>query len=79
MARRLTLVGLFLAAAFLLAISALVVWRIPIAQSALDWAAQEFEFPAARATVERLDLNRAAVSDLAAGERAELSVDRPSS
>jgi hypothetical protein len=75
MARRLTLVGLFLAAAFLLAISALVVWRIPIAQSALDWAAQEFEFPAARATVERLDLNRAAVSDLAAGERAELSVD----
>jgi len=75
MARRLRLVSLCVAAALVAATAALVVWRVSVAQSLLDWAAKAFDIPSARITVERITADRARAIDLAAGERAELTVD----
>ncbi len=75
MARRLVLVTPAVAAVLAVAIGALLIWRVPIAQSLLDWAVKDLEIPGARATVERIAFDGVGVADLAAGDRAELSVD----
>jgi hypothetical protein len=75
MARRLVLVTLAVATVLAVAIGALLIWRVPIAQSLLDWAVKHLEIPGARATVERVAIDGVGVADLAAGDQAELSVD----
>ncbi len=75
MARRLVLVALAIATALAATVGALFIWRVPVAQSTLDWAAKEFEIPGARATVERIAADRVRIADLAAGNRSELAVD----
>jgi hypothetical protein len=75
MARRLVLVALAIAAALAAALGALFIWRVPVAQSAFDWAVKEFEIPGARATVERIAADRVRFADLAAGDRSELAID----
>jgi len=75
MARRLVLVIPAVAAVLAVAIGALLIWRVPIAQSLLDRAVKDLEIPGARATVERVAIDGVGVADLAAGDQAELSID----
>jgi hypothetical protein len=75
MARRLVLVTPAVAAVLAVAIGALLIWRVPVAQSLLDRAVKELEIPGARATVERVAIDGVGLADLAAGDQAELSVD----
>ena len=75
MARRLVLVTLVVAAVLTATLGALLIWRIPIAQSLLDWAAKDLEIPGARATVERIAADRVRVAELSAGDQAELTAD----
>ncbi len=75
MARRLVLVSLAATAVVTAALGALVVWRVPIAQSVVDWALEDLEIPAARARVAHLATDQVRLTDLAAGDQAELSID----
>ena len=75
MARRLVLVSLAVAALLATLTGALVIWRVPMAQSLLDWSAKDLDIPGARVTVARISADRARAIDLAAGEGAELTVD----
>ena len=75
MARRLVLVTLAATAVLTAAIGGLLIWRVPIAQSLVDWAAKDLEIPGAQATVERIAADQVRIVDLAAGDLAEFTVD----
>ncbi len=75
MARRLVLVTLAATAVLTAAIGGLLIWRVPIAQSLVDWAAKDLEIPGVQATVVRIAADQVRMADLAAGDQAEFTVD----
>ncbi len=75
MARRLVVVSIAAAAVVTATIGAVVVWRVPIAQSVLDWAAENLEVPGARARVARIAADQLRLTGLAAGDQGEVSAD----
>jgi Dicarboxylate transport len=75
MTRRLVFVLLAGGAILATVLGAGVIWRVPLAQSLLDWAARDLGVPDARATIEGITSDRLRAIDLAAGERSELTAD----
>lgn len=78
MARRGVLIAAGAAAVVGVAVAAVVaaaLWRVPLAQALLDRAIAELDIPGARATVQRLAVDRLRAVDLVAGERAELAIE----
>jgi Dicarboxylate transport len=75
MARRLVVVSIAAAAVVTAAVGAVVIWRVPIAQSMLDRAAEDLEVPGARARVAGIAADQLRLTDLAAGDQGEVTAD----